>query len=126
MNKKGQTLIAFVILLPVLLLLLAFVVDTGFLLQENTKLTSTTKTILKTMYEEKENIHFEENVKNLYQKNNIPTENVNLTIHAQEVIIENQYNIESIFGKIIGIKNYPLKIKMRAFKNIDKIIISKE
>ncbi len=126
MNKKGQTLIAFVILLPVLLLLLAFVVDTGLLLQENTKLTNTTKTILKTMYDKKGEVHFEKDIKNLYQKNNIPTENIKLTVHAQEVIVENQYSIESIFGKIIGIKNYPLKIKMRAFKNTDKIIISKE
>lgn len=126
MNKKGQTLILFVIIIPTLILLMAFVVDTGMVLKENTRLSSTTKTILRTMYEEKEDNNFEEKIKNLYQKNNIPIENIKITSRNNEISIENNYEIESIFGRIIGMKVYPLKIKMVASKNNDKITINKE
>ena len=126
MNKKGQTLIAFVILIPALILLMAFVVDTVMVLKENTRLISTTKTILKTMYEERETSTFEEKIKNLYQKNNIPIENIKITVRNNKIFIENNYEIESIFGRIIGIKEYPLQIKMDATKTDEKIIINKE
>ncbi len=105
---------------------MAFVVDTGMLLKENTRLSSTTKTILKTMYDEKDNSGFETKIKNLYQKNNIPIENIEISTTSNKIVIENNYTIESIFGRIIGIKEYALKIKMNATKRDEKIKIEKE
>ena len=77
-DKKGQTLIAFVIIIPVFLIFLAFVVDMGIYLKEYTKWNSTTRTILKTTYEYKDDEDYKEKVAELYEKNNIPIKNLQI------------------------------------------------
>ena len=107
MNNRGQTLIFFVLVIPLLLTILAFVVDTGLILKEYTRFTSTTRTILKTITYETEN--YQEKVKQLYEKNKIPTKNLKIEIKAKEIQISNEFEIKSIFGNIIGIKSYKIK-----------------
>ena len=80
MNKNGQTLVMFVIIIPIFIILLAFVVDTGIILKNTTKLNSTTKTILKNTYDDRLNDNYYEKVKKLYEKNNINSENILLFI----------------------------------------------
>ena len=126
MNKKGQTLIAFVLLLPIVLLFLAFVVDTGLLLKEKTKGNSTLRTILKTTYKDYQEENYEEKVKDLLEKNNIPTENTIIKIEETQIHVTNEYEIESIFGSIIGLKTYKIKIGYSASINEEKITITKE
>lgn len=126
MNKKGQTLILFVILLPILLLLLAFVVDTGFVLKEHTKLNSTTKSILKTTYENKNEIDYKEKIKDLFLKNNLPIDNLSVLVEENAVVIENEYEKESIFGKIVGIQSYKIKNKVKGSGTGNGIQIEKE
>ena len=126
MNRKGQTLIAFVILLPLFLCFLAFIVDTAYMLKESTKLASTTKTILKTMYDQKDNEDFDKEIITLYEKNNIPVQNIEIKKNAYSVQIFNQYKIKSIFGQIIGLKEYKIKIKMQAVMQDDTLKIIKE
>ena len=126
MNKKGQTLIAFVLLLPIVLLFLAFVVDTGLLLKEKTKGNNTLRTILKTTYKDYQEENYEEKVKDLLEKNNIPTENTIIKIEEKQIHVTNEYEIESIFGSIIGLKTYKIKIGYSASINEEKITITKE
>lgn len=120
MNKHGQTLIAFVIIVPAFILLLAFVVDTGLILNEKVRLESTTKTIL-----ENHNTDIAE-IKDLYEQNDIPTTNLKITNDNNLTKITNEYEVESIFGKIIGLKSYKIKINMLAKEENDKIKIIKE
>ena len=113
MNKKGQTLIAFVL-------------DTGLLLKEKTKGNSTLRTILKTTYKDYQEENYEEKVKDLLEKNNIPTENTIIKIEETQIHVTNEYEIESIFGSIIGLKTYKIKIGYSASINEEKITITKE
>ena len=46
MNKHGQTLILFVILIPILLGLAAFVIDVGFMVSKRVELKEVSKTII--------------------------------------------------------------------------------
>ncbi len=127
MNNKGQTLVAFVIIVPIFILLLAFVIDTGYLLKEYTKLNSTTKTVLKNTYSKRLENNYYEKVENIFQKNNIPTANLEvITNDANEITILNRYNINSIFGKIVGLKYYEIKANMHCLKESEKLIIEKE
>jgi len=126
MNRNGQTLIAFVIIVPIFILLLAFVVDTGFILKEYTKLNSLTRTILKTNYQKRFDDDYTKKITNLYKKNNISIENLEVIVNENETKIINFYDINSIFGKIIGIKNYDIKIEIKAYEEEGKIIIEKE
>lgn len=126
MNKKGQTLILFVLLLPLLLLLMAFVVDTGLVLKERTKLNSVTKTVLKTTYPNRLDSDYIEKVTNLFYQNGIPVEQLKVEVEENQVIIQNEYQKESIFGSIIGIKEYKIKGVLKAKIENEKIKIEKE
>lgn len=126
MNKNGQTLILFVLLLPMLILLLAFVIDTGIVLQEKTRVNSLVKTILKTTYEEYLEENYQEKVLELLNKNNIPVEKIDLKITVEEIKIQIEYQKESIFGKIIGISNYKIKSSIKGKIKEGTLKIEKE
>lgn len=112
MNNKGQTLILFVLLLPLLLLLMAFVIDTGMILKEKTKLDSTLRTVLKTTYKEKEEENYEERLTKLLEENEIPCNNMELELKENKIRLQITYEKESIFGKIIGLNTYKIKSTM--------------
>ncbi len=126
MNKQGQTLILFVILLPILLLLFAVVVDTGIVIKEQTKLKSTLRTILKTTYQKKEEENYEAIVKELCSKNNIPTDNLQIEVIDTNIIVSNTYEKESIFGKIVGINSYKIKSSLKGIETNEGLKIEKE
>ncbi len=108
MNNKGQTLVIFIILLPVFLAFCAFVIDLGLATYENTKLKNTTKSILNSVIKnDKVSV---ENITRLYQKNDINIENLKININEKNIEIKNQYYIESMFGKILKIEEYEVRI----------------
>lgn len=95
MNKKGQALVMFIAILPVILIMLAFVVDVG--LMYNAKIKGTN--LLEKAIEEKKDI------KEYFKINDIDIERIE-TKEEKCVIIE--YRIDSVFGSIIGIKEYKI------------------
>lgn len=126
MNRKGQTLVVFALLLPILLLFMAFVIDTGFILKESTRLNSTTKTILKTTFENRRDGSYREEVEQIFKKNDIPITNLQVIVQEDAVQISNSYYVSSIFGKIIGIKEYEIKNEMNARLVDTDLVIKKE
>lgn len=126
LNNKGQTLIMFVILVPVLLILMAIVIDIGYLYRENAKLKSVTKTIIKDVYSKKDANNINNLIYDLYKKNNINTQNIKIENNVNYLKITNKYNIDSIFGKIIGIKKYELKVSLKGYNDGQKIQVKKE
>ncbi len=126
MKHKGQTLVAFVIIVPVFIIFLAFVVDTSYLFKEYTHLNNTTKTILKNTYQKRLESDYYDIVKNLFQKNNISVENLEAIVDENKVEIFNRYNIKSIFGQVIGIKQYEIKVEMFGIEKNEKLIVEKE
>jgi Flp pilus assembly protein TadG len=126
LNNKGQTLILFVILIPIVLVLMALVIDTSYLYKEKTKLESTTKTIIKNNYDKKDSDDIDKIITDLYQKNNIETNNLSISVSDNSLAIKNYYSIDSIFGNIIGIKKYDIKVSLKGIKNNDEIKIIKE
>ena len=124
MNKKGQTLVLFIIFIPILLLLAAFIIDTGIIIRESTKLKAVTKTVLKdTYYKEDKNSDM---ILNLLKKNDIDISNAKVTISEKNIIVKNSYKVASIFGKIIGIKEYKITISLKAVEQDNKLKIIKE
>ena len=126
LNNKGQTLIMFVILIPVMLILMALVIDIAYVYREDAKLESTTKSIIKNLYNKKEDSNIESMVIELYKKNDIDTSNVKVNSNNEFLEIENNYNIDSIFGKIIGLKKYEVKVSFKGYYENNKIKVIKE
>ena len=67
LNNKGQTLIMFILLIPLILVIMALVIDTSFVYKEKIKFQSVTKTIMKTTYENKDATDFNDKIINLYK-----------------------------------------------------------
>lgn len=116
MNKKGQSLTIFIIILPVIFISLAFTYDYATIINEQMKYESVTKTILKSTQDE-------EQIKDLYQKNGYSTNNFNYKIEEDKIYIQNSYKFKSTFGKIINIKNYSIKINYVVINTNNGIII---
>ncbi len=104
MKSKGQTLVMFVILIPLIIMLAALIVDTGLMYKETARLKGVTKEAIKSS----ENIL---EVKEIYEENDIDTDNLEVEFN-EGVRIKNNYEIDSIFGEIVGIKTYKIKVNM--------------
>lgn len=126
LNNKGQTLIMFILLIPLILVIMALVVDTSFVFKEKIKFQSVTKTIMKTTYENKDATDFNDKIINLYKKNRIYTNNIVIKVNSDSVVIKNQAKVKSIFGNIIGIKNYEVKFSYKIYKENESIKVIKE
>ncbi len=126
MNNKGQTLLAFVLLLPIFLIFMAFVIDTGYLLKENTKLNSLTKTVLKETQEFIDSSVYKEKIEGLYELNQAHLSELNITEDNNGEHIEAIEKIPSIFGKLIGLNEYEIKVNYRLFPEGNEWKIEKE
>lgn len=126
LNNKGQTLILFVVLIPVLLMVLAIVVDVSLMYHEKIKSENTTKTIIKNVYGNRSDDNIKNQIKDLFKKNNIEYKNIKISSTSEYIKITNNYEIDSIFGKIIGFKKYKIKINIKGYMKNNKIIFTKE
>ena len=126
MNHKGQTLILFVILLPILLLIAALIIDLGLAGVEKTKISGVTNEILKTLYEERLSETLEEKIKEQYLKNKITITNIKAKGTEETLEIKVETKKESIFGKIIGIKDYSISTHKKIMKEQNDFKIWKE
>lgn len=104
-NEKGQTLVVFVLLLPLIVLLLSFLVDATNTLYETKKLDELNRTVLSYLLDNKE--VKVENVKELLLKND---QNVILLTFEEtpKLHLVLKKEVKSIFLKVIGIKKYDI------------------
>lgn len=121
MNNKGQVLVLFVLLLPIIIMVVGMVNDMGMMLLEINKLDNLNKYIAN--YSSK-NTCDETCVKELIDKNDT---NIQFSLTKEEnlSIITLEKNIDSLFGKIINIKNYPIKSKYAYGIENSQIIVKK-
>lgn len=102
MNNKGQVLVLFIILLPIILLLLILTIEVGDIYLDKQKTKNTIKEIIreniKEPNSEKINTLIEKNIKNIDQKNIFVSDDEiriyikqNRTIFGKEITIEYKY-----------------------------------
>ncbi len=121
MNKKGQTLIIFVILIPIILTMLAVVVDVGLLTNEYQKARGVVDDGIHEYFETNK----ETSVKELLSLNEIPTENLEVNVSDDKIDVQLSYEISSLFGAIINIKSYKIEINREGRKDENQVVITK-
>lgn len=120
MNKRGQTLALFIIFIPIFIGLAALVMDTGLVISKKAHLKEVTKTAINAYFNKKMD---EEKIKDLLIKNEISVDNLVLEIENNKIMINNEIDVDSIFGGLIGIKEYKIKLKLTGYQDNGKIII---
>lgn len=123
MNRRGQTLVFLIILIPLFIIAFALTIDVGVAYSKKLKLINTSKDVIReTFYLE----DYLEEGRELFEKNDIEISNLKIMKNDNVMILKNNYEIDSIFGKIIGFKTYKLKVSLKAYEKEGELIIVKE
>lgn len=105
MNRKGQVLVVFVILLPLFMMFIAYIIDNGIIAQNRVKLDELTKSII--IYALEDRSRTTEEVTEYIVKNEPNLKNVNVLLD-EDVQIQLVKTVPSVFGKAIGIQQYTI------------------
>lgn len=116
MNKKGQSLVMFVLILPIIIFLLGYVIEVCIIGYNKIKITSVTKSIIANCIDECE----KDDIMVLYNKNDIKVDNLE-TDKTLGLKIKLESHIESFLGSVIGKDNYQITISIEGIKENDKI-----
>lgn len=119
MNNKGQTLVFFVILVPLVLAICAFAFDSAYILIKDNELESIAKSSVKSIMEDGANY---DKVISVIKENDSNIEIID--INANSIHLKNK--IDPIFGQIIGYDKYNLETKMIGKYENDKLVIEEK
>lgn len=115
MNNKGQVLVLFIIILPVLLLGAACLVDSSYMLYQKNRLDNINYDVLNSV--KTKELLTEDEVAELILLNDSKIVNEYISIdeintEVRNISIDNYMVINSIFGKLIGFDEYKVSSKV--------------
>ena len=122
MNNKGQSLVIFILLIPVIFLIFAFIYDYSVYKIKKQELENITKEILVSTLKSNDNDK-EKTVEELYKLNGLDINNLIVNYNGKELIITYEYSINVLLDKIININYGKIKINMIAVNENNDIII---
>ena len=123
MNRNGQVLVSFLLILPLLLIILVFVVDMGLMKVSVRKVEHVIKEAI--TYELKSSEISDSRV-NDYIKNNLSDiKDINIVVGTDNIKVSVSVYKKSIFNSLIKNKNYTISKSYYGYKENDKIKIIK-
>jgi len=120
MKNKGQTLVLFVLLLPLFIVLFAYIFDTAIILVEDHRLEKLGEEAIYMMFDGKN----EDEIEDLILTNNKNIEISQLDMDKKIVFLKR--DIDSYFGKVIGYDMYHLDAFLQGSFENKKIVIEKK
>lgn len=124
LNNKGQTLILFVLLLPLMIMMLALVVDLGLLMTKTYKVKST---IVETIEYGLENTNEDttEQMKNMLRLN-LDKDTTYDVSEGTYIIIKVRGTYNSVFTTVFKKESYAYNYTYKGYKENNKTVIEKE
>ena len=116
MNNKGQSLVIFIIIIPVIFIVFSFLYDYAYIINSQNKYENVTRTILNSTLEEAK-------IVDLYKQNGYKVDDFKYKKENDKVYIQNSYKIKSVFGNIVNLKNYTVSINYVVINSNNGIII---
>lgn len=116
MNKRGQMLVTFIIIVPVLLILLGVAIELSYVSYNKKRVNSITKCIILNCIDSTE----KNDIIELYDKNNIEYDTLDID-YNDGITINLTSKLDSLLGNIIGKKEYLLKISIHGYKDGQKL-----
>lgn len=111
MNNKGQTLVIFVVFLPLLLIIMATVIDISLIYYEKNKMDNLNMMVVEYGINNLDNIDLNQKIEQLIKENDNMIKSKEIKITDNTVSIELNKTTKSNFGKIIGIEEYKITSK---------------
>lgn len=127
MNRKGQVLVMFVILIPILFIIMTLVIDIGNLILVNNEINDISYIALDNCLKNIEKENAIEKSKQLIKLNKKEIDIKTFKIENDIVYLEVEYQLEGIISRIIDISYFNINNKYEAYiKDGNKIIEKKE
>lgn len=125
MNRKGQVLVAFIILLPLLFMVMAIIIDLGNLYVQKRNIENNVKDVLKYSLSNLEDIELETKIRNQLNLNIDDIDNLNIKIKDEIIEIKLEKTKKGIFNSIIK-KPYEISIHYKGYIKEEQIVVQKE
>lgn len=109
LDNKGQTLVLFVMLLPIMLLLMILVFDIGKLIYSKQELNHISSMIVSYGMEHYDEDDIENELVELVLLNCDDVRNVSVNVSDEEVLVDIERMGDSIFGNIINIDMFEVR-----------------
>ena len=101
LDNKGQSLVMFIIIIPIFCLIITLVYDVGSAIYEKNRLSNTTYMAIEYGLDNIDNVN-ESNLIELIQKNTSNLSYISVVIGDTEIEIKLSKNIKGIVGKMFG------------------------
>ncbi len=127
MDRKGQILVGFLLLLPLLLILFAFVIDIGFMKVEERKLENTVKeAITYGLKQESPEEEVQQQVETMIRKNIDNIEFLDTVVTNGNIQVHLSTRQKNVFGIILNQRMYKIEKRYQGYLENETIKIIKE
>ena len=119
LNNRGQSLVIFIVMIPIFLLLMILIYDMGNLAYERHELDSINKIVIDYGLDNINNLDLVKEMYSLAKSNN---DNINNEIHFKnnKLYINSKYEGKGVFTKILNVDGYMLKSSYRGYIDNNK------
>ena len=122
MNKRGQTLIIFVMLIPIILTMAALVIDVGLLYYKKNEYVGIVEESIKEYFKDEDIL----SAKKTLVLNGVSLDDTEINVSDNKITVTLDTKVDSIFGKVIRINDYEIKVSRVGTKDKERVIISKK
>lgn len=123
LNNRGQSLVLFVIVLPILLLIVILVIDIGKALVLKQELKNISNIVLDYGLDNLDKEEIKSELVNLVELNNNEIDNVNINIDDSKIYIELSEDVKGMFSGIIDISVFNVETSYVGYiKDENKVI----
>lgn len=109
LNSKGQSLVLFVIILPVLLLILILVIDVGGVIVLKQELNNISKIVLDYGLDNLDKDKIEDELIDLIELNNSEIDDINVYIKDNKIYVEMNEDSSGVFSSLIDVSIFNVK-----------------
>ncbi len=124
LNNKGQSLVLFVILIPIFLGIMVLVIDMGNVINYKQDMDNISKLVIDYGLDNMDKADVLNDMKELAKLNNEKF-SFEINFNDMEFYVNSSYYVNGIFSNIFKMKGFLVKSKYKGYKELDKKIIKK-
>lgn len=125
MNRKGQVLVMFIILLPIFFIIMTLLIDIGNLILTNNEINDVSYMVLEHCLDHLDEEDIIDTSKELLKLNNKELNIESFKIENNKVYLNVSYQVKGIISNIVNIKLFDISNKYEAYIKDDKKIIER-
>lgn len=125
MNRKGQVLVMFIILLPIFFIIMTLLIDIGNLILTNNEINDVSYMVLEHCLDHLDEEDIIDTSKELLKLNNKELNIESFKIENNKVYLNVSYQVKGIISNIVNIKLFDINNKYEAYIKEDKKIIER-